>query len=125
MLIWRFPRSGEERTLDCRPMEIQQIETSSSGDARFLVVVVPTGTPLRVSYFPSSSIIGDLVWNVYLALRQLGGARWKVGVFRRGVGRLKRDKLVMRDVLDRSVNVERAFANLVERTQAGEFDSAA
>ncbi|NYG07903.1 hypothetical protein BJ986_002390 [Phycicoccus badiiscoriae] len=104
-------------------MEIRQVETSSASGAEFLVVAVPTGTPLRVSVAPDSTIVGNLIWMLYVGVRESVGAAWKVGVFRRNVGRLRRDKLVMRQVLERGANPDRALVDLLDRTRSGEFDA--
>jgi hypothetical protein len=105
-------------------MEIQQFEVSSAQGEKFLVVGVPTGTPLRVEFAPdTTSIVGNVVWIVYLAAREVFRPRWKFGVFRRGVGRLRRDQLLVREVLPRDADADVTFAALVERVRQGEFDA--
>ena len=37
------------------------------------VVATPTGTPLRAEYTPATTVVGNLLWLVYLAALEVFG----------------------------------------------------
>ena len=102
-------------------MDLQQEVRSASGRP-LRVVATPTGTPLRAEYTPATTVVGNLLWLVYLGAREVFGTRWKVGVLQIGHGRLRLDRPVHRQVLPRGTAPDLAMQELVRACESGVFD---
>lgn len=96
---------------------------SSVRGEEYIVVGVPTGTPVRAEFAPdTTSIVGNIVWNVYLACRGRFARQWKVAVLRKPSWRFASESVVTREVLPRGVTPDTRLRELVEACRRGSFD---
>jgi len=97
-------------------------EVSSASGQRFVVKAAPRGIPFHRDNAPSTSIIADLLWQVYLGVASALSKRWKVAVIFRSERVLQIKRVVYREVLPGGVLPEERLQELVEECSEGAFD---
>ena len=97
-------------------------EVSSPSGQTFIVKAAPRGIPFQLDNAPSTSIIANLLWQVYLGVVSALSRRWKVAVIYRSERFLQIKRVVYREVLSGGVLPEERLRELVEECCVGAFD---
>ncbi|GGL43642.1 hypothetical protein GCM10012283_27780 [Phycicoccus endophyticus] len=90
-------------------------EARSPDGRRLQVAVVPTWFPLRITNTPGTGIVDNLIWTIYLEIRQATARRWKVGVVE--ARRMGSDRVLYQRRLRRGESREDALQALVAECQ--------
>lgn len=98
------------------------IEVSSPSGQAFIVKAAPRGVPLQNDNAPSTSIVVDLVWNIYLGVASAFSRRWKVAVIRSPGRFLRRNHIVHREILPSGVLPDQKLHELADRCREGAFE---
>lgn len=101
------------------------IEVTSPNGQTFIVKAAPRGVPLQNDNAPSTSIIVDLVWNIYLGVASAFSRRWKVVVIRSPGRFLRRNRIVHREILASGVLPDQRLHELAEQCRGGSFETRA
>jgi len=100
---------------------VSGIEVSSPSGKTFIVKAAPRGVPFEYDNAPSSNILVDLAWQVYLGVVSALSQRWKVAVIHRP-GRFLRRNVIHRELLPGGVLPDQRLQELVDRCREGAFE---